>query len=339
MFVHNRTRLPVCLKRMSMPEEPRPIDAFPFEPPPADARVIHFASATVAEAYAIEGERLVPIVANLPDALQPTFECGITNGTSVTASGVVEGASGGRLASRVRLGVGREAVELVCRGPRRWQRLSDGRFEATPPRPFEPFALDWALAYGGKVHVPAGVHPGSTLPHPAHDVPHMFNPEGTGYVMTADQADGVALPRVELLDQQVSSPADQPIPGGLTPYVGMGSMRRGNRLDARFQLGRDCHKSPFFPNHAAPFYLVFDELSPGLDLTLQGMKGGVLSLKIPAPRASVEWHAATPFKRGTRLRGVHIDADAARLFLIVQHMVIVSGKRLPREAVVKEQTS
>lgn len=339
MFVRNGTPLPVCLKRMSMPEDLRVAPRSPFEPPPTDRKELHFATLTSVECYRLESGRWAATPATVPDELRSAFECGLTHGASVTVSGHVQGSSKGQLATRVRATVHQSTVELVCRGPRSWRRMADGSFVTTPLSSFDPFPLDWSLAFGGTVRVPAGIDEFSRLPRPAFEARHPLNPLGRGHIVEHARAEGVELPRIELLGDQVRTPEDQPIPGGLGICPPSAALRWVMTPDPRMQLGRESHRSPFFPLHVAPFYLVFDELSPGTAVTLEGMRAGNLTFTIPPPRAVVSWRGAPPSKTGTRLRTLHLDADAGVATLLVQHAIVLPGTKFPRDVVISERPS
>jgi hypothetical protein len=345
VFVENATSLRVHVGRASLEDNPKlQLPVGPEGPPPAD-HTRRFATITVHEAYAFERAsaqqqgtevRLVPAVAALPPELELTFETTATNGTSVTAIGLVEGSGRGKLARAVTLRVGPEAVELVARSPRIWVRGRAG-LEPSPATPFEPFPLAWTESFGGEIRIAPGVDARTGLPHAGFVLPDLYNPSGKGLVLTDDDAEGRPLPRIELLSDQLVRPTDRPIPGNLAPCTTLFSMRWRNPFDARTQLARRCHASPFLGYHAGSLHCVFDDVQPGTAIAVLGLFGGDLGFDAPAPRSVIHWDGFEALRRrgaafGTRLRTLCVDTEQRVLHALVQHTCLMPDDRLPRGA-------
>ncbi len=335
MFVENPTSLRVHLGRASLEENARLSLPLPLEPPPQAERSRRFATLSVHECYRIDRGTLARVQAPLPAELELTFEATATNGTSVTASGLVQGTSRGELARRVRLAVGSEHVELVCRSARYWVRSGAG-FAPSQPRAFEPFSLRWEDAFGGAVHTPPGIEPRTGLPHPGYSSSDLYNPGGTGFLTDEREAEGKPLPRIELLNDQLLHPAARPIPGNIAVCPELVSMRWRNPVDARTDLGRACHRSPFVGYHAGPLHCIFDDVGVGTQVAVEGLLGGTVQFTVPRSRSFVKWDSRGRGASGTRLRTVHVDAELGMVHLIVQHAILMPDDLLPRGAVLGE---
>lgn len=335
MFVHNETPLQARLKRGAIQRPKLPLEE--------DFAAVHdspdelcLASVTIHERYVYDGVRLRPAPGEFPPELNSAFDAPLTNGTSVTATGIVDGSTSAVLARRVRLLVGPDLVEVVCRGPR-WWRTVRGQIVPSEPPSFAPFKLGWEHSMGGTFTLPPGPDPETGLPQPGGELPHPMNPKGVGYAPMGRYVEGMPLPRVELLGDQLSAVGQEPIPGGLAPAGDLPGMRWRIPYDARTQLPRSSHTSPFFIHHSAPFYLVFDRVVPGTRVEVAGFARGEVQWEIPLPRAQVRWTGAVDGATGTRLRAVHLDLEESALHVLVQH-TIVTRTRLPRTAIISEAT-
>ena len=336
MFVHNETKLRVHLGRASLEENAGVSFPLRFEPQPAPERVQRFATLCVHVAYRIERDTLAPVEVPLPAELERSFAATATNGTSVTVNGLVHATLRGELARRVTLRVGREQVELVCRSARHWLRGPAG-FVPSQATAFEPFALRWEHSFGGTEHTPPGIEPRTRLPHPGYDSMDAYNPGGTGFMTEERRAEGKALPRIELLHDQLLHPLARPIPGNLAPCPELTSMRWRNPLDARTDLGRACHRSPFVGFHVGPLHCIFDDLAAGTELRVEGLLAGNVQLTLPQPRSFVRWDSRGRGASGTRFRAAHLEAEQGVLHLLVQHAILMPGEELPRAAVLGEK--
>src|SRR5262245_15873880 len=98
--------------------------------------------------------------------------------------------------------VGPVRKELRIVGDREW--LGDGR---TAPQPFVRMPLVYERAFGGVDR---------RSPHPDRDV-DWRNPVGTGFTISRDNLNGVALPNIEYLEDRFSSWRDHPRPAGFGP--------------------------------------------------------------------------------------------------------------------------
>lgn len=336
MFVENHTALRAHLGRASLEENPRLSVPLGLAPQPAPDRTRRFATLTVHEAFGFEGGSLVRMPALLPPELELTMQATATNGTCVMATGMVEGTSRGTLAQRVTLRVGRDAVQLVCRSARTWERTHAG-FVPSKPTAFDPFPLTWTEAFGGVVATPPGVDPHSKLPHPGFTSADLYNPLGKGLVLREEHAEGTPLPRVELLSEQMLRPLDRPIPGGLAPCAEVVSLRWRNPLDERTHFARRCHQSPFVGYHAGSLQCVFEDLSAGTEVAIEGLVGGPLRLLAPRPRTFVRWDSRERGASGSRLRTLLIDSERRVVHVLVQHAILMPGDTLPRGATLGER--
>lgn len=335
MFVDNPTSLRVQLGRAALEENARLSVPVPFAQPPEPERTRRFATLSVHEAYRIERGALVAATAALPSELELTFQATATNGTSVTAAGLVHGTLRGELARRIRLGVGAESVELVCRSPRTWVRTVAG-FAPSQPQPFEPFALGWEHSFGGAVHTPPGIDERTRLPHPGYSSADLYNPGGIGFLTHEREAEGKPLPRIEHLGDQLMHPLARPIPGNIAACPELVSMRWRNPVDARTDLGRTCHHSPFVGYHAGPLHCIFDDVRAGTSVAIEGLLSGTIQFAVPRPRSFVKWDSRGRGASGTRIRAVHVDAEAGVIHLLVQHAILMPGEALPRGAILGE---
>lgn len=99
----------------------------------------------------------------------------------------------------VGLRVGRLQKVLRVFGDRRW-----GTFGASAPEPFVTKPLVYERAFGGA---------DPRTEHPERDW-DARNPVGTGFVVSAGHADGVALPNIERPDDLIGGRRDRPAPAG-----------------------------------------------------------------------------------------------------------------------------
>lgn len=113
----------------------------------------------------------------------------------------------------VAVGAWRHAIRVI--GDRAWVRVGEGLL-ATRPAPFAVMPLHIGRAYGGKSK------------WDGLDVPFGDNPEGRGFAIDEAQAEGAALPNLELLGREVASWRDQPEPAG----VGFCPLHAGARVRA-----------------------------------------------------------------------------------------------------------
>lgn len=174
----------------------------------------------------------------------------------------------------VRLQVGGETRDVWVFGDRRWVER-DGRIVATEPEPFVEMPLAYSRAYGGAARAKG------------REVPYGYNPEGRGYVLLEEHADGAPLPNVEDPENPVRSWEDQPVPAGLAP-VPLASLFT---VDRGMEVDRDAGTQRVKPEvfQAAHPRLTFDDVPAGTSVTLYGMtEDGPLAFRMPDLRARVE---------------------------------------------------
>lgn len=90
----------------------------------------------------------------------------------------------------------RLAVGVI--GDRVWQRSRKHGFAASDPVPFVEMPLVWSRSFGGRARVQGT------------ELPHVDNPDGRGFVLDLDAAEGVSLPNIEDPAALVRVPLDQP---------------------------------------------------------------------------------------------------------------------------------
>lgn len=128
-------------------------------------------------------------------------------------------------------------------GDRQWRKQFTG-YRITDPQPFERLPLTLANAFGGKLSLPYG------------EFPCLENPDGKGFLLEGNPADGVALPNIERPQERLRKPYDQVRPTCMAPYPLAGKLR----LDPLFEEGK---MKPFEPNQT---HLYFGQAHPDLML-------------------------------------------------------------------------
>ncbi len=180
--------------------------------------------------------------------------------------------------------------------------------------------MEWRHAFGGTYELEPGYAPRSKLPHPGGTIPHVLNPDGTGYWPSAETAQGQLLPAIENAHQLVQRWDDSPTPAGFAPcpeLSGLGSSVWAERLkgSAMHEQGlaeriRESIHATLWLQHHAPPPLIFDEPAAGTAVELSGM-GAPLGFVVGACPIDVSVRArdgACSAPR-PRLRSVHLDAD------------------------------
>lgn len=221
----------------------------------------------------------------------------------------------------VRLQVGDTTRDVWVFGDRRWVERN-GRIVATEPEPFVEMPLAYSRAYGGAAAAKG------------REVPYAYNPEGRGYVLMAEHADGVPLPNVEDPENPVRSWEDRPKPAGLAPVplASLFTVDRGMEVDR--EAGTQRVKPEVF--QAAHPRMTFEDVPAGTPVTLHGMtEGGPLSFRVPDLRARVEvdLEDETHAVEG-RVDTLCILPDESRFFLLhrspFKYRVVPEQKRVTR---------
>jgi len=261
----------------------------------------------------------------VPQALHACFNATAWDGTSVTASGAIAAPPRGKLAQRVGLRVGEIQRTLVARAARRWLRQRDKLVLGTDEE-WQPMALDWSQAFGGSVEMPAGKDPISGLPRPAFVGMHPQNPIGKGFA-PEDRAEGLELPRLELLEDQLTRFGELPIPGCFAACGGRLSGLTA-RIPEKHPLAMGSYRSLLAPHHVAPAFLIMPWLATGTQVHLNGVETE-LRFELPTSTLKVRARSKHPVRQGTRLRAINLDADAQSVTCVWQHAVVTKRATLP----------
>jgi Uncharacterized protein conserved in bacteria (DUF2169) len=311
MFVRNTTRYRPVLARGNMTEQ------------------TGIASVTVDVDYEITAGAPEPRQAPAePGPADPPSIAGLAlwAGASVTASGTVHGPSRPPYVRPVCLTVGSEVRRVIVFGDRRWEPSpSGGELRAGLPAPFEALPLSFDRAFGGSYDLPPGLDPIMRLPHPGGRIQYALNAGGRGFYRDAASAAGQWLPNIELPDQLVSRWSATPEPAGLAPCPELPGLRLsavaeslarqvGDHSDAEAAMkelaAANALAHALRLQHYAPGRLIFDALTPGMIVRIEGLGPRALELVLPPSPVRVE---AAPGRREIRpaVRRLHIDADRA----------------------------
>lgn len=331
MFVKNTTRFRPALARGKMTEQ------------------TGVASITVDVDYTIASGALEPRQAPPePGPADPPSIAGLAlwAGASVTASGTVYGPPRPPYVRPVCLTVGSEVRRVIVFGDRRWEPSpSGGELRAGLPAPFASLPLSFDHAFGGSYDRPPGLDPITRLPHPGGLVQYPLNAGGRGFYRDAASAAGQRLPNIELPDQLVSRWDATPEPAGLAPCPELPGLRLsaiaesmarrvGERVDAAAAI-QDIAAANALANalrvqHYAPGRLIFDALTPGVAVRIEGLGPRALELVLPSSPVRVE---AAPGRREIRpaVRRLHIDADRAVARVTYGHAFRYQNGHAPAE--------
>ncbi len=188
-------------------------------------------------------------------------------------------------------------------GDRKWVK-KDGRLVPSDPEPFTVMPLDLSRAYGGK-----DVWDELPIPYPP-------NPEGKGFYISEESAEGNPLPNIEDPKHPIVQWKDQPEPKG----VGLRPPNFGPSVD-RFttfdeQSGILSRIDPRFFNAAFPD-MIAERIQPGDPVRIEGMShSGPISFVLPDLPLCVE----LTFGNETHVKKLPIDqvgieVDHARMFI------------------------
>lgn len=204
----------------------------------------------------------------------------------VLADAVAPGEPVSRMTVTVEAGPYRQA--LLVTGHRVWVRSdapSEGAgegeqaapLEPSAPTPFSAMPLTYAAAYGGVAHTPFGA------------TPFANNPEGKGYYIHEEQAEGQPLPNLEDPAATICGWDDQPEPVGLAPYPSTWGLRMSRATEVDEQKRQATfHPERGFFDRAHP-RLAGQRLEAGQQVRLGGVEAtGVVSFELPACPLEVE---------------------------------------------------
>jgi hypothetical protein len=207
-----------------------------------------------------------------------------------------------RLDVEIRVGA-RWRGRVAVFGDRVWQRR-DVQLVAGPPRPFRAMPLDLAHAFGG-----ADTWDEAAITYPD-------NPDGRGFYLSAERAEGQPLPNLEDPAAPIVRWDDRPEPvgTGVTPLQFGPRLRLGIEVDEEKQAIRKLHPIVFnaaFPQMIAP------SAAPGERVVISGVdEGGPLVFTLPATPVRVqlrfgdEHHVRTP-----AIEQIGVEVDARRVFI------------------------
>lgn len=214
--------------------------------------------------YAIDNGKLVPT----PDEPWPVegqpveTPCGefpadmpfLTGGVDLFVVGHAHHPDGGAGPSlRVDIRVGEQFHRAIQIVGDRWWRESNGTLQPSQPVPFESMPLTYERAYGGKADVD-----GSELSYPA-------NPDGVGFYVTPEQAEGQPLPNLEDVENPITCVEDQPEPVGTAPYPAGGSLKMINAVEQELEdkgNERITQVKPLMFNNAHPKMIIEPAMAP-----------------------------------------------------------------------------
>lgn len=218
------------------------------------------------------------------------------------------GAEGPTLRVDVRVGEDFERQLLVI-GDRTWQRNGAG-LVASEPQPFVSMSLGYENAYGGKATIPEG------------EMTCMANPLGKGFYVSAEQAEGGALPNLEDPESPIASWEDKPEPVGTAPYPEDGSLRPLIAVEfdpENLDVPKLDRVKPLFFNRAHPKMIIEPARAPkpGAEITATHVRpDGDLRFVLP----ELELHAHVQLEDRSYVFPLHLDqigilAEDERVFL------------------------
>lgn len=320
MFVENRTSFEVGLPRGLFSEG------------------VFVAALVLNVAYRVTPKGLVPwegARAALPTDPPDSSKRPLWHGAGVTAAGMVRGPGRTPHVAHVDLRVGAERRRLLVTGDRRWVKNA-GKLVASAPEAWDRMPLSWSLAFGGSIEIPPGPVGPEGLPHPGGRFEYPLNPGGKGLILDEAKAEGVALPNIESPGAVMKEPLDRPKPAGFAPCPELAGLRVPGDVSDDF-LG-DFDKAlrlTLRMRHAAPGDLVFEGLSVGTELGLEGVGERPMVFAVPACPVRV---GVRKGKKATVLpasiRSVHMSGEDGAVIVCFGHQF--SYEEAPSWVVVKE---
>jgi hypothetical protein len=143
------------------------------------------------------------------------------------------------------LAIDQHQLAVAVIGDRTWQRSRAHGFTASDPTPFVEMPLDWSRSFGGRARVQGT------------ELPHADNPDGRGYVLDVNAAEGAALPNIEDPQALVRSPFDTPATISFCPLPVANSFIAGLLEDVDTATGEGLTREVFnvaVPKHRLPGY-------------------------------------------------------------------------------------
>lgn len=170
----------------------------------------------------------------------------------------------------VSLASGDLRYRLAVYGDRFWTRVGRS-LVPSEPQPFRELSLGNERAFGGESLVD-----GTEVPHPV-------NPDGRGFYLSEEEAEGAPLPNLERPDALISEWTDHPTPACLLPPVGSLESATGqSEDDDPMEAFMSSIETSF--NQAVP-ELVTDPASLGDSLRLDGFSSeGKTTFPMPPRR-------------------------------------------------------
>ena len=201
--------------------------------------------------------------------------------------------------------VGDHLRRATVSGPRAWQKGAGG-LAAPAPEPIESLPISMKHAYGGEAEFD-----GLKVAFPD-------NPEGQGFYLEEEQAEGGPLPQIEDAEAPVKEWSDRPVPAGFgfCPYPS------ATRLQAAVIVEEDeikkiTHRlfNTAFPAMIAP------AAPPGTRVSVVGVSpDGPLELTVPElPLLARVELSDRRTERPLALEQIGIEADAGRVFLTYRY--------------------
>lgn len=153
-------------------------------------------------------------------------------------------------------------------GDRVWTKSWRG-FAPSDPAPFAQCPLSWQRAFGGHARVRES------------EVPYAPNPVGKGFVLDVDQAEGMALPNVEDVEEPLRDPLDQPTPASFYPALPGAFLPPDGLSKEIYNVAPPGHRLPFYlpgaevalcnltPEPAPPFTLPTHQVVAEVDIGRQ----------------------------------------------------------------------
>jgi hypothetical protein len=192
-------------------------------------------------------------------------------------------------------------------GPRRWEKRGQA-LVMTPPEPFEAIPLTAANAYGGADEWDSLA------------IPFTANPEGKGFVLCAENAEGKALPNLEDPAHLIQKWEDRPEPVGVCPCPANCGARIDGRLIFDEATGTLKELKPTFFNHAYP-RMIGPFLEPGALIRVTGVSpAGPMQFPLPAAPVQVRVRIGKENdQRPMPIDQVGVDVDKKQVFVTYRY--------------------
>ncbi len=256
-------------------------------------------------------------------------------GVSVCVNGHIYAPGGEAKRASAELRIGDWQQRIAAFGPRVWWKSVMGKLKPTDPRAFERVEMSWELAFGGAVARPNRVleQDGQQILVPEHDEGYVLNLGGTGFYVDEAMAVDEPLPQLEDPDHLIRRWDDRPEPVCFAPYPLSGGMRAASLVDdgqvkverSPRMLGRSCPRG------------TFDEIPPGTELALAGMRPDreELAFAVPEPPVLFDVQVGAVERRlPPRLDAIDVDAEAGTARFVYRvsfrYPIVAFERRLTR---------